>query len=278
MESLMIASSSRRTIRSSREMASAMLLMLAAAAPVAAQGAPTRPTAPSGGGIFVNAELTDVGIGATGRTAAIEWLHPVSAASALNTGLSSFSLADVAWTYGRFGAMRRVATRTVLHGQVDAGAGREQGQRFTYLAAQGTLDQTLVDGRLALQIQDRYVDIHTTTGNIAKIGLAVLPIKPLKVEASYHSSIGGSLDTRSITLRADGHRRGFSVFTGVSTGRTENALVGLGVAFQPAQPLNEIFAGTTIPVRRLRLTVTADSLKLGATEKRTVSVSWFVPL
>jgi hypothetical protein len=235
---------------------------------------PTDPVPPDA--LFVSTDVTDIAAGPRGITGAVEWLHPQSTTRSLNLGVVSFSLGDDTWTYGRVGTMWRRA-RTAVHAQIDVGAGREGPEQFRYLAARGTLTRQMADGRMALEVQDQYVDIHETTGNIVKVGLTLVPTRPLAVTAALHSSTGGDLDVRSMSVRIDGQCRGATVFSGLSIGRSRPALVGLPGS-GPTQKTHEIYVGSKIRLKPLYLTVVVESLALAQTRTHVLSMSWTVPL
>jgi hypothetical protein len=226
--------------------------------------------------LFVSTQVTDVAAGPRGINGAIEWLHAQSTTRSLNLGVVSFSLGDDAWTYGRAGAMWRVA-RTIVHSQIDVGAGREGPEHFRYLAARGTVTQQMAGGRVALEVQDQYVDIHETSGNILKVGLTLVPARPLAVTAAIHSSTGGDLDVRSMSVRIDGQGRAATVFGGLSVGQSRPELVGLPGS-GPPQATHEIYVGGRIRLKRLFVTVVAESLTLAQTGTHIFSVGWTVPL
>jgi hypothetical protein len=231
---------------------------------------------PSSNTLFVSTQVTDVAAGPRGINGAIEWLHPQSTTRSLNLGVVSFSLGDTTWTYGRAGAMWRVA-RTVVHSQIDVGAGREGPEPFRYVAARGTVTQLMAGGRVALEVQDQYVDIHETSGNIVKVGLTLAPTRPLAVTAAIHSSTGGDLDVRSVSVRIDGQGRAATVFGGLSVGQSRPALVGLAGS-GPTQTTHEIYVGGKIRVKRLFVTVVVEALTLAQTRTHVLSMSWTVPL
>jgi hypothetical protein len=226
--------------------------------------------------LVVNAELTDIGGGSQGGSAAVEWLHPLSPSKSVNAGVGSFSLVGTSWTYGRAGALWR-ASRTTLHGQADLGAGHDQRGSFAYRVAQATVEQQLVPGRLSLEVQDRFIDIDRTAGNVVKLGMTLVPMRALALSGAVHSATAGNLDARFASVRVDGYSHGATVFGGVSGGRSHSTLVGLADDGSPGQNLLEVAAGVTVPIKRLRITLGIDSLHLGETRRQTLTMNWTVP-
>lgn len=254
-----------------------VLAILAFHTPLFGQTKPAPGPAASSDTLFFNAELASVAAGPRGITGGVEWLHVLSPTSSVNTGILSFSLADSTWTYGRAGAMRRLRPPTVVHGQIDMGAGREQRDGFGYFAARGTLSHELMDRRLVLEVQDQYVHINTTVGHSGKVGLTFRPAPRLAVGAAFHSSWGSTLGVQAVTVRIDGYGRGVTVFGGLSTGRWRPALVGLA-GQGPAEGMYEIFAGGVIPLESFSLTLALDSLRMAQARKHSIIVSWSLPL
>ena len=268
--------SSRRPSHAGIGMAMAFLLMVGPGTATAQTVAPAARSA-SLDTLVANAERTDIAAGPQGGTGSIEWVH-TSSRNAFNAGLISSSIGETSWTYGRAGAMRRPFERTTVQGQADVGVGHERQRKYGYRAAQGSIAYELVDNRLALEFQDRYIDVDSSSGNIVKLGLTVLPVRPLSVAAALHASTNGNVDARSASLKVEAHFGGRAVIGGMSAGRSQPVLLGLSANAAVAQTLREAFGGVTVPVKRVRVTLLVDSLELGPTRRRSLIMTWMVPI
>jgi hypothetical protein len=225
----------------------------------------------------VGGQLIDVSAGAQGFTADLDWIRALSPGKSLNVGATSQSLAGTRWAYGRLGFVMKPRPRVAFQLQTDLGHGSERGRGFGYAVLRGGITYEAVPKRLYLELEDQLLDVQDTAGNILKLGLVWPASAAVVARVAVHGSTGGNLDTRSLALRLDYTRGGFSTFGGVATGRSRPVLVGLAAGGM-AQSLKEIFAGAGIPLKQLRLTVALDWLNLGATRRGSLALSLKIPL
>jgi hypothetical protein len=227
--------------------------------------------------LFVGGQFLDLSAGATGSAGSAEWLHAFSPERTLNVGVSSFSVAGTRWTYGRAGGTLKPIARVTVHAEAEMGSGTDPGGRFGYRTLRASAGYEAVARRLILEVEDQYVDVHETAGNVVKLGFTMRPAASVTVSAAVHGTTSGSVDTRTLMARAAYDRGGATVFAGLSAGRSRPALVNLGT-FGPAQRLREIFGGLQVPVGRLQLTLAFDRLVLGQASRQSLTMSWKVPL
>lgn len=251
--------------------------VFAAADPIGAQTPSATAPAPSADALFVTTELTDLAPGPMGFTGSVEWLHALSPSTSVNAGLLSLSLADIAWKYARVGSTWRPGRRTFVRGETDLGAGSAEREQFAYVAVRGSVIHQLLDGRVAVEFEEQYVDIHTTVGHIVKGGVTLAPSRSLTARAAVHASVGRDMGARALSVRVDARPRRVTTFAGFSAGRSRPVLVGLDGRDVP-QGMREIFAGVTIPAGRPSVTLALDSMALTSARRRSLTLSWRLPL
>lgn len=254
-----------------------LALAVLAVAAVEARAQDARAGSGSGDALHLSAQVLDLAPGGGGVTGSVDWVHALSARHGLNLGVASFDLAGTRWSYGRVGGTLRPAARAVLHAEADVGRGSEAGRGFPYTSARLSLAYEAVPRALLLEIENHYVAIDRTRGNVVKLAASVLPAPTLALNVAVHGTTAGDVDSRTLTLRADSEHRGLAVFAGVAFGRSRPALVGLS-ASGAAQSLRQVFGGVTVPLGRNRLGLALDHLALGAASRRSLLVSWRVPL
>lgn len=253
------------------------LFLLALGRQADAQTADFVPRRATSDTLFFGGQLVDLSTGSRGGTGEIDWLHVLSPRRSLNVGASSFSLAGTQWAYGRLGSTLKPASRTTLHAETELGRGREAGRGFAYKSLRGSLAHEVLEKRLVVEIEDRFLSVQQVSGNVVKLGAAYLPSATFSVTAAAHGTTSGNVDTRVLVLRVDREAKAFSAFAGVSAGRSRPVLVELG-ATGPAQRLRQAFGGVGIPVGRLRLIMAVDWLDLGEVRRGSFMMSWKLPL
>jgi hypothetical protein len=187
---------------------------------------------PSTDTLFLGGQFLDLSSGPTGSAGSVEWLHAFSSERSLNAGVSSFSVAGTRWTYGRVGGTvkRAASSRATVHAEGELGSGTEQRQGFGYRTFRGSFGYEAVRRRLILEVEDQYVDVHDTAGNVVKLGFTMLPSSSVVICAALHGTTSGSVDTRTLMIRAGYELHGASIFAGLSAGRSRPALVNLGTS------------------------------------------------
>jgi len=227
--------------------------------------------------LFVTGERIVISPGAAGMTGAVEWLHAIAPTRSFNAGVLTFRMGDSLWTYARVGAMWPLTESTTVRVQTDAGAGRDANDRFPYLTVQGAISHDIVTRRLTVEAGHQYVHIHTTAGHVGRVAVGYRAGGLWTIGAAFHSSFGTSLGVRAATLRIARDTRLATVFGGLSSGTSRPALIGTA-ARGVAADVRELFGGAVIPIGRFSLTAAISALDSHATRKRSVVLSWKLPL
>lgn len=228
--------------------------------------------------VFVSLQGIDATAGGGGG-ASLEWLHAFSPEKTLNLGLSSFSVGGTRWSYGRAGATWRPFSRTSLHAEADLGSGRESGANFAYRVVRGSVAGEVIEKRLVLEIEDQYIDVRPATGNTIRVAAAVFAGGSLTTRVGVLTSTSGNLGTRALTARIDLERDRWTVFGGLSAGRSQPSVLALiPNAGGQVETSREFFCGTAVRVGRQQVTVAFDLLELSRSRRGSLVLGWRVPL
>lgn len=219
--------------------------------------------------------LTD--IEEDGAGGSLNWLHYITPNAIVGLGAEHQYIADSQWTFGSIrGAWSRgePSSRFNIFAEMHYGDGDENDREFDYSVGVLGLSQSLTQ-RLSVQLEGRQIDIDTTHGNLPKLGVTYLWTPRLVTSISYAHSVGGNLGTELTTARLDHYGRHMNFLLGGATGRADPSVVNLQPGLTlPSQDLNQGFLGIGKTFSRGEIQLLGDYLKLGESEKVTVTLSF----
>ena len=228
--------------------------------------------------LYVTAQADSMSTAGDGGGAAVEWQRTLSDRAGINLGALSYSLAGSRWTYGKVIGHLKAHEKATLYGEIDGGAGRREGEGFTYQVYKAGMITTLVAGRLFLDLEDQYLHVDVTKENLVKGGVVVVPVPSLTAAVSYYVSTAGTADSRFLSGRLDTHGRRTGSFAGFTVGRSSPERFNIITSTDEAQHSNELYVGTSIPAGSNMITLVLDRLRIADETKHTFSVTWKLPL
>ncbi len=181
-----------------------------------------------------------------GGGGAATWLRQFDSGSLLGLGAEYQQIYNSHWTLGYFtGALRlaQSSVKTSLYAEAHLGSGDTAGEAFHYTNVAGGFISALTPW-FSLQLEERYIDIQPSRGNLPKLGLSFGIAPTLLASLSYAQSFGGNLDTKLGTARLDHAGTQFSWLVGGAYGPVAPGVLNLiGQAVGPAKTLKEGFIG-----------------------------------
>jgi hypothetical protein len=185
-----------------------------------------------------------------GGGAAATWLRQFDSGDLLGLGAEYETIYNSHWTLGSFNgvlALGQSAPKTSLYAEAHVGSGDTAGEPFKYTNIAGGVIAVPAPW-LTVQLEERYIDIQPSRGNLPKLGLGFHLSAAWLASVSYAQSFGGNLDTKLGTARIDYAGAHFSWLLGVAYGPVAPRVLNLiGQTVGPAKTLKEGFigAGTT---------------------------------
>ena len=220
--------------------------------------------------------LSPSSAGNGGGGGAIGWLHNFNSDAIVGVAGEYQTLAGSSWAFGSVNlALGRgqAGHRSNYYAEAHVGSGDDDVHNYDYSVFAAGLIQSLTR-QLAIQIEDKQIDIDTTRGNLPKLGLQMLWTPSLLTSASYSHSVSGNLGTRLGLVRLDHYGKGYNFIFGAAGGKASPAVVDLRTGIQtPGLTLREGFIGFSKPFSRTDLTVVGDYLNLADTERVTLTVN-----
>ena len=216
-----------------------------------------------------------------GGGGSIGWLHNFNPDVIVGVSGEYQTLAGSQWEFGSvnlaFGR-GQANTRSNYYAEAHLGSGEDDAHSYDYSVYGAGLIQN-VTHQVALQIEDKQIDIDQTRGNLPKVGLQVLWSPRLLTTASYSHSLSGNLGTRLGAVRLDHYGKSFNFIVGGAGGKATPAVVNIqtGVV-SPGLTLREAFVGVSKPFSNVDLTLLGDYLDLADTERVTVTLNFIVHL
>jgi len=181
-----------------------------------------------------------------GGGGSLNFLSNFGTGNYLGLGAEYQNIAGSHWTLGDFSggySFGPGTPRLILYGEGHVGAGDLGIEAFHYTALAGGVIATL-NSWLSTQLEERYLDIDKSHGNLPKLAILLRPTLQLLATLSYAQSIGGNLGTKFGTARLDYVSPHFSLLGGVAYGPTAPVVFGiLGQVLVPAAILREGFVG-----------------------------------
>ena len=212
-----------------------------------------------------------------GGTGSLNYLHYATPNTLFGVGAEHQFIGDATLTFGS----ARMAwgrgdpgSRTTVFGEVNQGAGDDDGRDFDYSVYVFGVSQALTR-KLSLELEAKQIDIDTTDGTLPKLGVSYLWTPRLLTYASYAKSFGGNLGTELTTARIDYYGALVNLKLGVATGRANSAVLSLqrGISL-PATRSNQGYIGIGKSFKRWEVQLLADYLETDLIEKTTLTLSF----
>ncbi len=216
-----------------------------------------------------------------GGGGSLGWLHNFNPNAIVGLSGEYQTLAGSKWGFGSLNVAfgrGQANTRSNYYAEAHVGSGDDAVHSYDYSVYAAGLIQN-VTHQLALQIEDKQIDIDTTRGNLPKVGLQFVWSPSLLTTAAYSHSVNGNLGTRLGTVRLDHYGKSFNVIVGGAGGKASPAVVDIQTGIStPGLTLREGFVGFTKPFSNVDLTLLGDYLKLADIERVTVTLNCIVHL
>ena len=215
-----------------------------------------------------------------GAGASVGWLHNFDPDTLIGVAAEHQVLSVSHWTFGSLsGAITRGSgdQRYTLYGDAHEGAGDDGPNAFKYrietLGVTGTYFH-----RLSATVEDKQVNVETTTGNLPKLQLAYLWNPKVQTTVSYAYSFGGNLGTRLTSARVDVYGHQVNFLAGGAVGQASPSLLGNVVGGNltlGSHQLKEGYVGVVKPFPSLRseLTFIADYQRLSGGQGAVVTAN-----
>ena len=215
-----------------------------------------------------------------GAGASAGWLHNFDPDTLIGVAAEYQALSVSHWTFGSLsGAITRGVgdQRYTFYGDAHEGAGDDGPNAFKYrietLGVTGTYFH-----QLSATVEDKQVNVETTSGNLPKLQLAYLWSPKVQTTVSYAYSFGGNLGTRLTSARVDVYGHQVNFLAGGAAGQASPSLlgnvVGGNLTLAPHQ-LREGYVGLVKPFTGLRseLTFIVDYQRLSGGQGAVVTAN-----
>jgi hypothetical protein len=235
------------------------------------------PPAPATDRLTFMASGVDWDRASDGGGGSIGWIHSFNANALVGLAGEYQRLgSDTHWSFGTLTlgyGHGQAERRSNYYLEVRGGGGDDATGSFTYSMVTAGLFQNLTH-QLALQIEDKQIDINTSHGNLPKVGLQFLWSPRLLTIVSYaHSTNPTGLGTRLWTVRADYYGKQLNLIAGGATGQATPVVFNFQGLPIPGLQSREGYIGVTKPFSRMDLTLMADYLKLGDFKRKQLSLN-----
>ena len=231
----------------------------------------------SGNGSALSGDNGDHG----GGGASAAWLHQFGSGNLIGVGAEYETIYNSHWTLGNFNGTLALGARpakTSLYAEAHLGSGETAGEGFRYTNAAGGLITALTPW-LSLQLEERYIDIQPSHGNLPKIGLSFRLATALLASLSYAQSFGGNLGTKLGTARLDYAGPRFSWLLGGAYGPVAPRVLNLiGQTVGPVKTLKEGFLGAGKSFGRTDWQLIGDYQDLEGFKRTTITLNCTVHL
>lgn len=209
------------------------------------------------------------------------WLRKFDTGSFIGLGAEYQTVFNSHWTLGTFNgavALGQGSVKTTLYTEAHLGAGDAAGEAFHYTNVAGGLLGTLTPW-LTVQLEERYIDIKPSRGNLPKLGLSFRLAPSVLASISYAQSFGGNLGTKLGTARLDYAGARFTWLVGGAYGPVAPSVLNLiGQTLAPAQTLKEGFVGAGMSLGRTDWKLIGDYQDLEGFKRTTITLNCSVHL
>ena len=228
--------------------------------------------------LIVAGQVDTISSGHGGGGGSLDWVRANVNGTTLTAGVSSFSISDSHWSFGRVGGAIRLDERTIVQGQASLGSGRTADAPFAYRLFNAGLSYAAFP-TIYVKAEDQYVDIGATHGHLLKAGALFVPSTRLSADISYARSLSGNLNSELAAARVDWQTEPARLLGGLAWGRSVPDLLNIDVGTGSGdQAFREFFVGMAIPVSGVELMVVADFVNLDTGRKRTLTLSLKITL
>jgi hypothetical protein len=249
-------------------MAAAVLGSLSAVGVVRAQTAPDDRLVFSGNGSTLSGDHG-------GGGGSLTWLRKLDSGSLFGLGAEYQTIYNSHWTLGNFNGALALGTplKTSLYAEAHLGAGDTAGEAFHYTNVAGGLFSALTSW-LTVQVEERYIDIEPSHGNLPKLGLTFRLAPALLASISYAQSFGGNLGTKLGTARLDFTGAHFTWLIGAAYGPVAPRVLNLiGQTIGPPRTLKEGFIGAGRSFGRTDWQLLGDYQDLEGFKRTTITLN-----
>lgn len=229
--------------------------------------------------LYISGQLTAIESSSNGGGGGVEWLHRLSAQSAVNLGAFAFSLVGSTWAYGRLGGALTVRDGTTVSGEVNLGAGEDAADEgFTYQVYKAEVTHALIDRRLYVAAEDQYFHVGSAEENLIKAGVILAPVDPLTIRLSYYFATGGNVHSEFASGRVDFAFKPVTLIAGAVFGQTSPERLNVISGASDTISFREFFAGVGIPVGRYEVTLVLDGTEQAGIWRMSAYLTWKIPL
>lgn len=209
------------------------------------------------------------------------WLRKFDSGSLFGIGAEYQTIFNSHWTLGNFNAalgLGQGTQKSSLYAEAHVGAGDAAGESFHYTNVAGGVLSELTPW-LTVQLEERYIDIKPSRGNLPKLGLSLRLAQKLIASASYAQSFGGNLGTKLGSVRLDYAGAHFSWLMGAAYGPVAPSVLNLiGQVLAPAPRLKEGFLGVGKSFGRTDWKLIGDYQDLQGFKRTTITLNCAVHL
>jgi hypothetical protein len=210
-----------------------------------------------------------------GGGGSVTWLAG-SGGNVLGLGVEYQEVANSHWTDGVFSgalALGQIVPRATVYVDAHEGAGDVGPHAFHYTVADGGVIGTLTQW-LSVQLEERYIDIDTSHGNLPKVGITLRLAPTLLASVSYAHSFGGNLETKLTSVRLDYVGRSFNALAGVAWGPVSPVVINLIThVIAPGPPLQEEYVGIGKTFGRTDWQLLADYQDIEGFKRKTLTLN-----
>lgn len=249
----------------------------AAAAPAAAEATTS---APSDQRLVLSGNGSTLSQNHGGGGGSATWLAS-SGGNVLGLGVEYQEIANAHWTDGVFNgalALGQIVPRATLYVDAHEGSGDIGARAFHYTVADGGVIGTLTQW-LSVQLEERYIDIDTSHGNLPKLGITLRLAHSLLASVSYAHSFGGNLESKLTSVRLDYVGRTFNALAGGAWGPASPVVLNFitGV-IAPGPPLQEEYVGIGKSFGRTDWLLLADYQDVEGFKRKTLTLNFTLHL
>lgn len=255
------------------------LVVLALLAAAETTPAAPEPGSPQGGGwltdrgtLIWTVRRDELSSGEDGSGVAVDWVAKLGRGPTLVLGGERSELDDSRWAFARAGVASAFGERTHFGVDLRLGRGTRAGEDFDYLLAEATWTRRLIGRKLYLELQNRYVDVDLSRGNLVQATAIWLPTSRLTARFSRASSTSGNLDAGYFIGQVEARAGRWRWLAGLASGR--NRPPSLLTVGGPEGDFDQRFAAVTLPLGELAAMVAFDDLELETVRRR----SWTLVL
>ena len=213
--------------------------------------------------LHVTGVVDVIGSQDVGGGGGLEWFRAMSPAWGFTVGGYSYRIADSHWGFGRVGGFYNALDWTILSATADVGGGRFEREVSAYQLYRAGVLQAVLPKRLYVSVEEQYARYARLEEPLLKAGLVVYPTRSLALQAHYHTSTGGNVDSQFVSGRVDWDPVPFALLAGARVGRAALEPPERAAVRPRAVDTHEGFAGVALPlgahVFRLVFTVTDQS-------------------